>query len=207
MENTSGYASNGCLFAFKTRDCQFIQEIFRKANFLCTFDPSKIFEQINHPMDKDTRKQEIKKIIGSHKISGQEELLDALKKMGYEITQATLSRDIKELGIAKMPDPEKGYIYVLPQQIGLVDRMGSPISIPGDSIQSVEFSYDFGIIRTLPGFASSIAIYIDTGKYPEIAGTIAGDDTILIIPREPATYKDLKSIVLKLFPGIYLIGK
>jgi transcriptional regulator of arginine metabolism len=147
-------------------------------------------------MDKDNRKQDIKKIISSQKISGQDELLAALKKMGYEITQATLSRDIKELGIAKMSDPEKGYIYILPKQIGMAERMNRPI----DSIVSFEFSYNFGIVKTLPGFASSVAIYIDSLDLKQIAGTIAGDDTILIIPREPHSEKDLRVTLQRIFP-------
>jgi transcriptional regulator of arginine metabolism len=153
-------------------------------------------------MDKETRHQEIKKIISTLKISGQEELLEALKEKGYDLTQATLSRDIKEMGIAKVPDPDKGYVYVLPQKIGLIDRMHKPSNIPGESIVSIEFSYNFGIIKTYPGFASSVAIFIDSSKETSIAGTIAGDDTILVIPREPATKKELSEILKYLFPNI-----
>jgi transcriptional regulator of arginine metabolism len=151
-------------------------------------------------MDKDSRKNDIKKIISSHKIAGQEELLEKLKKLGYDLTQATLSRDIKDLGIAKMPDSEKGYIYVLPQKIGFADAKVVPVHIPDESIVSVEFSYQFGIIKTYPGFASSVAIYIDSGNMPEIAGTIAGDDTILIIPREPNSNEELKTALKRIFP-------
>jgi transcriptional regulator of arginine metabolism len=152
-------------------------------------------------MAKENRKQDIKKIVASRKISGQEELLEELFNMGYEITQATLSRDLKELGIAKIPDAELGYVYVLPQKIGVMERMGSAMSIPGESIVSIEFSYNFGIIRTYPGFASSVAILIDSAKDKYIAGTIAGDDTILVIPREPASKKELKATLDRLFPN------
>jgi transcriptional regulator of arginine metabolism len=151
-------------------------------------------------MDKDNRKQDIKKIISTQKISGQDELLIALKRMGYELTQATLSRDIKEMGIAKMSDHEKGYIYVLPKNIGLTDRMA--MNTPNESIVSLEFSYNFGIIKTLPGFASSVAIYIDSHELHEIAGTIAGDDTILIIPREPHTKEDMIITLQRIFPKL-----
>jgi len=155
---------------------------------------------ILHPMDKEKRKQDIKKIISSHKISGQDELLIALKKFGYDITQATLSRDIKEMGIAKMPDHEKGYIYILPKDIGLADRM--LMNTPKDSIISLEFSFNFGILKTIPGFASSVSIYIDSFDLKEIAGTIAGDDTILIIPREPNTKKELQTVLNRILPNI-----
>src|SRR5512147_1550853 len=113
-------------------------------------------------MDKETRHQDIKQIISLHKISCQEELLEVLKEKGYDLTQATLSRDIKEMGIAKVPDPDKGYIYVMPHRIGLHERMIKPSGIPGESIVSIEFSYNFAVIRTYPGYANSVAIFIDS---------------------------------------------
>ncbi|MGD9977919.1 MAG: arginine repressor [Bacteroidales bacterium] len=149
-------------------------------------------------MNKGNRKKDIKKIISNNKISGQDELLELLKKMGYELTQATLSRDLKELGVAKIPDPEKGYIYVLPRQIGFSDTMTLTKNPPSNSVVSLDFSYNFGIIKTLPGFASSVAIYIDSFSYAEIAGTIAGDDTILVIPMEPNTSEEIKVILSKI---------
>jgi len=150
-------------------------------------------------MSKEKRKQDIKKIISSRKISGQEELLEELSDLGYDITQATLSRDLKEMGIAKVPDHELGYIYVLPQKFGMMERMGAAMSVPGESIMSIEFSYNFGIVRTYPGFANSVAILIDSSKENSIAGTIAGDDTILVIPREPASKTDVEAALIRLF--------
>ena len=153
-------------------------------------------------MVKNSRKQEIKKLILSLKISNQDELLDELRKQGFELTQATLSRDLKELGVAKMPDNEKGYIYVLPEKMGMQERMPASLNMPAVSVLSLEFSYQFGILRTLPGFASSVAIYIDSYHSKEIAGTIAGDDTILIIPREPATHDDVRLALKSILPKI-----
>jgi transcriptional regulator of arginine metabolism len=155
-------------------------------------------------MDKDKRHQDIKKLIQGRTISSQEELLEALKNQGYELTQATLSRDLKELGIAKVPDNEKGYVYVLPEQMGMAERMTQSLSMPAETILSIEFSYNFGILKTLPGFANSIAIFIDSCKLTEVAGTIAGDDTILIIPREPHTQANVKTALQRIFPKIAL---
>jgi transcriptional regulator of arginine metabolism len=152
-------------------------------------------------MRKESRKQEVKKLISTRKISSQEELVELLNGLGYETTQATLSRDLKEIGVARISDNEKGHIYVLPQDIGMMDKIGSKFNLPGESITFIEFSYNFGIIKTYPGFASSVAIFIDSSKVDEIAGTIAGDDTILVIPREPATKKELKAALSKLFPN------
>jgi transcriptional regulator of arginine metabolism len=153
-------------------------------------------------MRKASRKQEVKKLISTRKISSQEELVEILNEMGYETTQATLSRDLKEIGVARIPDSEKGHIYVLPQDIGMIDKIGSKLNLPGESITFIEFSYNFGIIKTYPGYASSVAIFIDSSKVDEIAGTIAGDDTILVIPREPASKKELKAALDKLFPNM-----
>ncbi len=153
-------------------------------------------------MVKNSRKQEIKRVILSLKISNQDELLEELRKLGYELTQATLSRDLKELGVAKMPDNEKGYIYVLPEKMGMQERMPTSLNMPSVSVLSLEFSYQFGILRTLPGFASSVAIYIDSHHAKEIAGTIAGDDTILIIPREPASHDEVRRALKKILPSI-----
>ncbi len=152
-------------------------------------------------MVKNSRKQEIKRLIVALKISNQDELLEALRKLGYELTQATLSRDLKELGVAKMPDSEKGYIYVLPEKMGMHERMPSSLNMPV-SVMSLEFSYYLGILKTLPGFASSVAIYIDSHHAKEIAGTIAGDDTILIIPREPATHEEVKEALKGILPKL-----
>ncbi|MGE0078407.1 MAG: arginine repressor [Bacteroidales bacterium] len=152
-------------------------------------------------MVKADRQQDIRKIIESQKISGQDELLGELGKIGYNITQATLSRDIKEMGIAKIPDPEKGYIYVLPKNIGIKDPQ--TVIKPGDSVLSVEFSYHFGVIKTLPGFASSIAIYIDSLGLKEIIGTLAGDDTVIMIPREPFTNDEIKIALHPFFPKVF----
>lgn len=153
-------------------------------------------------MVKNSRKQEIKRLILSLKISNQDELLEELRKLGYELTQATLSRDLKELGVAKMPDNEKGYIYVLPDRMGMREQMPSSLNMPSVSVLSLEFSYQFGILRTLPGFASSVAIYIDSHHSKEIAGTIAGDDTILIIPREPASHEEVNAALKNILPKL-----
>lgn len=159
--------------------------------------------KINAPMAKSSRKQDIKKLISSLKITNQDELLEELRQLGYELTQATLSRDLKSLGVAKMPDNEKGYIYVLPEKMGMHDRMPSSLNLPTESVISLEFSYNFGIVRTLPGFASSVAIYIDSFRSKEIAGTIAGDDTILIIPREPASNEEVKKTLQHVLPKLF----
>lgn len=144
----------------------------------------------------------IKRLITSRKLSNQEELLEALRAAGYELTQATLSRDLKEIKVGKMPDPEKGNIYVLHQQLTAAEKIPSAPKMPAESIITVAFSNNLCVLKTLPGFAPSVAIYIDYSNLIEIVGTIAGDDNILIIPSENFKRRQLLSALDSIFPGI-----
>jgi transcriptional regulator of arginine metabolism len=144
-------------------------------------------------MSKTARLLEIRKIIQSSKISSQEELLDLLNKRGHGFTQATLSRDLRYLKAIKVPDDERGMIYVLPEtQLQPASQNGSipPVGQPSGFI-SVEYTSNMAVIKTLPGFASSLAYRIDAIKSFEIIGTIAGDDTLLVIAREGIPRQDL----------------
>ena len=100
-----------------------------------------------------------------------------LEKRGFELTQATLSRDLKYLKVAKMPDGKTGYVYILPDKDQALEEAG--FSGPGFSgMISVVFAQGMAVLKTLPGHASSLAYSIDTLDAYEIAGTLAGDDTI-----------------------------
>jgi transcriptional regulator of arginine metabolism len=144
----------------------------------------------------------IKRLITSRKLSNQEELLEALRAAGYELTQATLSRDLKEIKVGKMPDSEKGNIYVLQQQLTAAEKIPSAPKMPAESIITVAFSNNLCVLKTLPGFAPSVAIYIDYSNLIEIIGTIAGDDNILIITSENFKRRQLLSALDSIFPGI-----
>jgi transcriptional regulator of arginine metabolism len=139
-------------------------------------------------MNKTQRLLEIRKIIQRHKIGSQEELMGLLTKKGFHYTQATLSRDLKFLRVGKMPDNEKGMIYVLPESSSKPTSQNTrpnPISsTQSTGFVSIEYNSNMAVIKTLPGFASSLAYRIDGMNAFEILGTIAGDDTILVIGRE-----------------------
>jgi transcriptional regulator of arginine metabolism len=144
---------------------------------------------------KIDRHSQIKRIILENKIASQDELLESLRKSGFELTQATLSRDLKEMRVGKLADTARGSIYVLQEQLNQTSQQSNVPSFPVNSVLSVVFSYRLCVIRTFPAFASTVATYIDSSRLPEIAGTIAGDDTILVIPREGYTQKEiLKSL-------------
>ena len=133
---------------------------------------------------KDRRLEAIKLIISSKEIGSQEELLQRLKEEGFLLTQATLSRDLKQLKVAKAASMNGHYVYVLPNET-MYKRVRKPLSAremmntPG--FQSLHFSGNMGVIRTRPGYASSIAYNIDNSDIPDILGTIAGDDTNFIV--------------------------
>lgn len=136
---------------------------------------------------KDRRLDAIKMIISSKELGSQEEVLEELKKEGFVLTQATLSRDFKQLKVAKAASMNGKYVYVLPNET-MYKRVRKPLSAtemmatPG--FLSINFSGNIAVIRTRPGYASSIAYNIDNSNVPDILGTIAGDDTILIVLRE-----------------------
>lgn len=151
--------------------------------------------------NRNERLMEIRRLIGSLNISSQEELLRLLEKQGYEMTQATLSRDLKYLKVAKMPDDHAGYVYILPDKDQVVEE--TELSRQGLSgLISLDFAQGMAILRTLPGHASSIAYTIDGLDAYEIAGTIAGDDTILLIPRDGVSRSDLVNLLKLRMPGL-----
>lgn len=149
--------------------------------------------------DRNERLMTIRRLINERNISSQEELLSMLEQLGYSMTQATLSRDLKYLRVAKMPDIEKGYIYVLTERQLNQPSENESITISG--FVSIDFAQGMAIMRTLPGHAGSIAYALDNLASYEIAGTIAGDDTILIIPRDGVTKSDLIGLLKNQMPG------
>jgi transcriptional regulator of arginine metabolism len=142
----------------------------------------------------------IRKLIRNQRIASQEELLKGLQSEGFEMTQATLSRDLKYLRVSKVHDEMRGYIYDLSDgdQTG-----GTPwTSFLVEGFQSIEFAQGMGIIRTLPGYASSIASAIDSMSIPEIAGTVAGDDTIFMVPRDGARREQILKALSRYIPNL-----
>ena len=157
---------------------------------------------------KKDRLVAIREIIMKQQIGSQEELLDILTGDGYKLTQATLSRDLQQLQVAKVAN-QHGYIYILPE-MGSVGKlaqprmMASPAGFASVGFISIEFSHHVAVIRTRPGYASSIAYDIDIHAPHEILGTIAGDDTILIIPREEYSRHQILEALSEFIPNIAL---
>ena len=154
---------------------------------------------------KKDRLETLRMIISSREMGSQEELLAALQEEGFKLTQATLSRDLKQLKVAKAASMGGNYVYVLPN-VTMCKRVSSPaqvkemMQVPG--FISINFSGNMGVIKTRPGYASSIAYNIDNSDIPYILGTIAGDDTIFIVISEHASESDVVSALSKVGPNM-----
>ncbi|NLB74271.1 MAG: arginine repressor [Firmicutes bacterium] len=132
-------------------------------------------------LSKTRRHAKVLEIIRGKPIETQEDLAASLQKEGFEVTQATVSRDIKELGITKTPTGSGRYRYVVPKERAFEDSERRMRRLLKDSVISIDFSENLLVIRTLTGNAHAVAAVIDNMGIPEIVGTIAGDDTILIV--------------------------
>ncbi|MBO7128180.1 MAG: arginine repressor [Prevotella sp.] len=154
---------------------------------------------------KNSRLEALRLIISSQQLGSQDELLAALQKEGFKLTQATLSRDLKQLKVAKAASMSGNYVYVLPNET-MYKRVSTPNSIremmkvPG--FVSINYSGNMGVIKTRPGYASSIAWNIDNSDIPEIIGTIAGDDTIFIVIKEGVRHQDVTDALSDVVPNI-----
>lgn len=142
--------------------------------------------------NKRNRLQIISEILRSMVIGSQEDLLKVLSERNCEVTQATLSRDLKLLKVAKTPLSNGTYKYVLPSYNKPLQAAGvSTHLVSHGAVLSLEFSGPLAVVKTKPGYASAIAWDIDNKATDEVLGTIAGDDTILLIPREGVSREEI----------------
>ncbi len=157
--------------------------------------------------NKQLRWAIIREAITKNRISSQEELLQILASKGLTLTQATLSRDLKQMKVAKVPNSLGNYTYVLSDGMNRVnpevEATWQENLTPASGFLSIEFSNNLAVIKTLPGYANSIAYIIDQNVKMEILGTIAGDDTILLIPREGFSRKQIMDALLEYIPNLH----
>lgn len=153
---------------------------------------------------KADRLDAIKMIISGKEISSQDELLQALENEGFVLTQATLSRDLKQMKVAKAANINGKYVYVLPNNILYKrsnDRTASEMLMTSGFL-SLQFSKNIAVIRTRPGYASSMAYDIDNRECPYILGTIAGDDTIMLVLHETASHEEVRHFLKQIIPNL-----
>ena len=146
---------------------------------------------------KAKRQALIREIVESQCIQTQEELADALARHGMVVTQATVSRDIKEMHLLKVLSEEGGYRYATmdKSEQGMNERL---IRMLSDSVVDMSSAKNLIVIHTLPGSAHVAGEAVDSLHWPEVLGTIAGDNTILVIAR---SNEDVDA-VLRRFRGI-----
>ena len=154
---------------------------------------------------KNSRLDAIKIIISSKEIGSQDELLQELMKEGFQLTQATLSRDLKQLKVAKAASMNGNYVYVLPNNTmykRMTEHRSATELLRADGVRDIEFSGNMAVIRTRPGYASSVAYDIDNHDFEEILGTIAGDDTILLVLREGCSRTSVLKSLSLIIPNV-----
>lgn len=144
---------------------------------------------------KNYRQTKIKAIITNNIIETQEELADALRAQKIDVTQATVSRDIKEMQLVKIPYGSGRYRYSFPPESQQLHSETKMHRLFRDVVKKIEFSENMVVIKTQPGAGGSVAFALDNAHWPEIMGTVAGDDTIFVVIRQ----KELaESVALRL---------
>lgn len=144
-------------------------------------------------MNKSYRQGQILRLIRSHAIHTQEELARALRELGASATQVTLSRDIRELRLAKTRD---GY-----RQIAAGPAGPSLATMAAEFLQEVRIAQNLIVLKTSPAHASSLAVALDQEEWPEVVGTIAGDDTVLVVSPDSATAETVRQRLLQFLEG------
>ena len=140
---------------------------------------------------KKSRHQRIKEIISSRDVETQEELAEALRADGFAVTQATVSRDIRELKLSKMSagNGRQKYVMIKHGEAPLGDRY---VRVLKEGYHSMDMAQNILVMKTVSGMAMAVAAAIDSLKLPEVVGSIAGDDTIMIAVR---TVEDTKQLM------------
>jgi transcriptional regulator of arginine metabolism len=137
-------------------------------------------------------------LIADGRYGTQEELLAALAKRGVRITQATLSRDLAALGVGKVAGPAGGTLYALPQPAAeVVDRKRQELDLTA-FVNDVRLAGQLVVVRTPPGHAHGVARAIDLLQHPNVVGSVAGDDTILVIAPDAPRARAFRRHLLEL---------
>ncbi|MDX2154580.1 MAG: ArgR family transcriptional regulator [Bryobacteraceae bacterium] len=144
-------------------------------------------------MNKTFRQGQILKVIRTHPVHTQEELAQELRKMGVPATQVTLSRDIRDLGLVKTPD---GYRQMQAEPAG-----PDLATIAAEFLLDIRTAQNLIVLKTSPAHASSLAAALDAEGFDEVLGTIAGDDTVLVITPDNGTAATLRDRLMKFVAG------
>lgn len=150
---------------------------------------------------KSSRQNAIIELIEKYEIETQEDMISHLRALGYEVTQATVSRDIRELKLTKVLSPHGSYRYVKNK----VNHHEGNIKLNHavvDSIVKVDYSANIVVLKTYPGLAMAVASGVDALNLSNVLGCIGGDDTIMIVTRNEETSAEISENIRELIKGI-----
>ena len=147
---------------------------------------------------KNARQKKILELIEKYDIDTQETLIDKLSEVGFSVTQTTVSRDIRELKLVKGMTGKGTYKYIVP---GVKRENNAPVlnSALTDSVIKIESAKNIVVIKTFPGMANALAVCVDTLEHPNIVGSVAGDDTILLVVKDDDTAKMVEDKLKSVF--------
>ncbi len=147
---------------------------------------------------KQNRISAIAQIINDEIVRSQQDIISKLNERGMDITQASLSRYLKEIQASRIPDGSGGYVYKLPDN----QNSKSHNTIAGEVV-SLEFvGQSMIVVRTGGGYANAVSAIIDSRNFPQFAGTVSGDDTIIIVIRDGYSRKQIKHTLINEFPNM-----
>jgi transcriptional regulator of arginine metabolism len=144
-------------------------------------------------MSKSYRQGQILKLVRSKRIATQDDLADELRKLGISATQVTLSRDIRDLRLVKTRD---GYQEMAEEEKGPAFPL-----LAAEFVLDVRCAQNLVVLKTAPGHANSVAVALDQEGWPEVVGTLAGDDTILVIAPDSATAEQVQEKLMAILEG------
>lgn len=147
---------------------------------------------------KNARQQKILELIDTYDIDTQEMMIDKLREAGIRATQTTISRDIRELKLIKGMTGKGTYKYILP---GVKKESNIPVlnSVLTDSVTRIEAAGNIVVIKTYPGMANALAVCVDSFEKPHIVGSVAGDDTILLVVRTDDVAREVAKELKEVF--------
>ena len=137
---------------------------------------------------KANRQKKILEIVNRYNVETQDDLIDRLIVEGFNVTQATISRDIRELQLTKVLTGKGNYRYVAPKKEDMITGVKFNAALV-ESILSVEYAQNIAVIKTFPGLAAAVAGGIDALSIAEVLGCVAGDDTIMVVTRNESAAK------------------
>lgn len=155
--------------------------------------------------NRDGRLEAIKLLLLSKELGSQAELLSELRRMGFSPTQATLSRDLHQLKAGKGLNAAGRWVYVLPGAPAyrrVSDTVLTAAAARQEGVLSVKFSGNLAVLHTLPGHASHVAYDIDNKRFDEILGTLAGDDTVMMVLAEGVGPETVYGLLAQALPGV-----